>query len=153
MAYELDAFCKDCREALKSQAQPEALETIRVNLERLLGNEAFVAAHLGPDAEVGRETLYEDPELDFCVLAHINRGARVSPPHDHGASWAIYGQATLYTDMTVWRRTDGGQGTGAATVEAIDTYRLTPGHAGIYGVGAIHSIDYPETARFVRVTG
>ena len=28
-----------------------------------------------------------------------------------------------------------------------------PGHAGIYQDGKIHSIDYPDNARFVRVTG
>ncbi len=29
-------------------------------------------------------------------------------PHDHGASWAIYGQAVRYTDMTEWTRVDDG---------------------------------------------
>lgn len=33
------------------------------------------------------------------------------------------------------------------------TYRLEPGHAGCYDVGDIHSIDYPDGSRFVRVTG
>ena len=28
-----------------------------------------------------------------------------------------------------------------------------PGHAGIYQDGKIHSIDYPDKSRFVRVTG
>jgi hypothetical protein len=32
-------------------------------------------------------------------------------------------------------------------------YRLNPGMAGIYQDGAIHSIDYPDAARFIRVTG
>jgi hypothetical protein len=32
-------------------------------------------------------------------------------------------------------------------------YRLEPGKAGVYDVGAIHAIDYPDGARFVRVTG
>ena len=32
-------------------------------------------------------------------------------------------------------------------------YRLTPGKAGIYQDGKIHSIDYPDHSRFVRVTG
>ena len=32
-------------------------------------------------------------------------------------------------------------------------YRLNPGQAGIYQDGAIHSIDYPDKSRFVRVTG
>jgi hypothetical protein len=35
----------------------------------------------------------------------------------------------------------------------VKKYRLTPGHAGIYQDGTIHSIDYPDSARFIRVTG
>ena len=31
-----------------------------------------------------------------------------SPPHDHGESWAIYGQAKLWTDMIEWKREDDG---------------------------------------------
>ena len=55
--------------------------------------------YCGDHVPRGLKVLYEDPDLGFQVLAHINDKARVSPPHDHGASWAIYGQATHYTDM------------------------------------------------------
>ena len=65
----------------------------------------------------------------------------------------VYGQATKHTDMTVWKRLDDGSGAGEAKLVAERTYRLEPGHAGIYDVGAIHSIDYPDKSRFVRVTG
>ena len=101
----------------------------------------------------GVRQLYLDPDFDFVVLAHVNKDARKSPPHDHGSSWAIYGQATEHTDMSEYRRVDGNSGAGDAELEHVRTYRLTPGLAGLYDVGAIHSIDYPEGARFVRVTG
>jgi len=77
----------------------------------------------------------------------------VSPPHDHGASWAIYGQATHYTDMIEWEREDDGSNPENAKLKPVKKYRLLPGHAGIYQDGTIHSIDYPDYARFVRVTG
>ncbi len=38
-------------------------------------------------------------------------------------------------------------------LKPVKKYRLLPGHAGIYQDGKIHSIDYPDNARFVRVTG
>jgi hypothetical protein len=79
--------------------------------------------------------------------------ARVSQPHDHGASWAIYGQASKYTEMTEWERQDDGRDPKHATLKPVKKYRLNPGQAGIYQDGAIHSIDYPDAARFVRVTG
>ena len=152
MTYSLDAFCDDCRAALKADPGPGGREKVKQLLEQLLAEKAFLAEHV-MDAAPGRHTLYEDPEFGFCVLAHINARGGKSPPHDHGASWAVYGQVTQYTDMTEWRRTDGGDGPGPASLEPAKRYRLEPGHAGVYDIRAIHAIDYPDGARFVRVTG
>ena len=55
--------------------------------------------------------------------------------------------------MSEYKRLDGGNGAGEAKLEKVKSYRLEPGHAGVYDVGAIHAIDYPEGSRFVRVTG
>jgi hypothetical protein len=153
MAYTLEEFCRDCAASLRADPGAGGKERIRRDLERLLAENAFVAAHCGPDAEQGVHVLHRDPELGFCVLAHVNREPRTSPPHDHGSSWAIYGQATVYTDMTEYRRLDGAGGPGEARLEVARRYRLEPGHAGLYDVGAIHSIAYGHDARFVRVTG
>jgi predicted metal-dependent enzyme (double-stranded beta helix superfamily) len=153
MAYELDQFISDCRNSLKQDPGPGGREKVRQNLERLLHNQDFVEKYCGDDVERGLKVLYEDPDLKFQVLAHVNDKARVSPPHDHGASWAIYGQAKLWTDMTEWKRTDDGKDPKHAKLEPAKKYRLNPGQAGIYQNGAIHSIDYPDKSRFVRVTG
>jgi len=153
MAYDLEQFIADSRTALTSDPGPAGRETVRLSLERLLGNAEFVREHCGPQTPHGLHVLYEDPALGFQVLAHINEKSRVSPPHDHGASWAIYGQATEYTDMTEWERVDDAADPEHARLVAKRKYRLNPGQAGIYQDGAIHSIDYPANARFVRVTG
>ena len=88
------------------------------------------------------------------MLSHVNPKGHKSPPHDHGASWAVYGQATHYTDMTEWRRTDGDDATRARHASrSARQYRLEPGHAGTYDIRAIHNIEFPDGARFVRVTG
>ena len=153
MAYNLDQFIADCRTTLQRDPGPAGRETVRVKLEQLLGNPDFIKGYCGDDQPRGLKLLYEDKNLGFQVLAHINDKARVSPPHDHGASWAIYGQATKYTDMTEWEREDNGADPKHAKLKPVTKYRLTPGHAGIYQDGKIHSIDYPDYARFVRVTG
>ncbi|WP_178133993.1 cupin domain-containing protein [Vineibacter terrae] len=153
MAYTLESFIDDCRVALKDNAGPAGREKVRALLEQLLANPVFVDSAVGPAAPIGTRKLHEDADLGFVVLAHCNPRAHRSPPHDHGSSWAVYGQAVKHTDMTEWRRTDGGTAAGAADLEAVRSYRLEPGHAGVYDVGAIHSIDYPEGSRFVRVTG
>jgi len=151
MAYDLDQFIADTRAALKRDPGPAGREEVRARLERLLANEDFVARTCGEDAPTGLKVLYEDKELGFQILAHLNDKARKSPPHDHGASWAIYGQATKYTDMIEWERVGGDDK--HAELKETARYRLSPGQAGMYQDGKIHSIAYPDRARFIRVTG
>jgi predicted metal-dependent enzyme (double-stranded beta helix superfamily) len=153
MAYTLDQFIADCRATLTRDPGPQGREQVRLDLERLLANEDFVREYCGDDQPSGLKVLYEDSKLGFQILAHINDKARVSPPHDHGESWAIYGQASKYTDMTEWEREDNASDPKHAKLTPKKKYRLNPGQAGIYQDGAIHSIDYPDKARFVRVTG
>ncbi|MBV8753681.1 MAG: hypothetical protein JO328_12555 [Hyphomicrobiales bacterium] len=153
MPYDLDQFIADCRRSLERDPGPPGREEVRRGLERLLANQEFVRSYCGHDAPSGTKILYEDPQLGFQVLSHCHDSPKVSPPHDHGASWAIYGQAAEYTDMTEWNRNENGGPAGHADLKAVKKYRLNPGQAGIYQDGRIHSIDYPANARFIRVTG
>jgi predicted metal-dependent enzyme (double-stranded beta helix superfamily) len=153
MTYSLEEFCKDCRDAIRKDPGNGGREAIRRNLERLLQNKELVDKECAPDRARGTYTLYHDPEFDFHVLAHCFDGGTKSPPHDHGHSWAVYGQARHHTDMTVWRRTDDGTHKGHAELEVKKQYRLDSGMAGTFNPGDIHSIDFPEGARFIRVTG
>jgi predicted metal-dependent enzyme (double-stranded beta helix superfamily) len=153
MAYDLDQFTADCRSILARDGGPAGRQQVLQNLERLLKNQDFIETYCGDDQPTGIKVLYEDPKLGFQVLSHIMGKARVSPPHDHGASWAIYGQAKQYTDMIEWQREDDRTDPKHAKLKPVKKYRLTPGKAGIYQDGAIHSINYPDNARFIRVTG
>jgi hypothetical protein len=153
MAYDLDQFISDCRTTLARDPGPKGREDVRVRLERLLANADFVREHCGDDVPQGLKTLYEDPKLGFQILAHINNKARAGEPHDHGKSWAIYGQAAKYTDMTEWDRVDDRRDPNHAKLKETKKYRLNAGQAGIFQDGAIHAINYPDRSRFVRVTG
>lgn len=153
MSYDLAEFIADTRAALKADPGPSGREKVRQALERLLRDKTFLATKCSEATPPGLYRLHDDAELGFQILAHFNKGARVSPPHDHGRSWAIYGQATHFTDMTEWERIDDGSDPDKAALRVKRTYRLMPGQAGIFQNGDIHSIDYPENARFIRVTG
>ena len=153
MSYTLQDFCAEIHAVLKEDNSPTGRERVRRCMEKLLANETFVELLCGPDKRPGTYKLNEDPTTGAVVLAHVYEHGTVSPPHDHGASWAIYGQAVGYTDITDWKRTDDGADPARAALEAERTYRLEPGMAGLYDVGAIHSIDFPDGTRFVRVTG
>jgi hypothetical protein len=152
MPYDLDSFVADCRTSLAEDPSAAGRERVRQNLERLLKEQGFLERYV-KDAKPGLTVLYEDAKLGFQILRHVNEKARVSPPHDHGASWAIYGQATEYTEMTEWERLGDGGDPMKSQLKAAKKYRLTPGHAGIYQDGKIHSIDYPDWSIFIRVTG
>lgn len=153
MGYTAEQFAADCRAILNADPGPAGRRQVIAKLQALLMEDDFVAAHCGPDAKVGSNLIYEDPELGFQVLAHVMDKGYEGGPHDHGASWAIYGQAVKHTDMTEWRRTDDGSKAGTADIEIGRKYRMERGDAGIFEDGAIHSIAYPDGARFIRVTG
>ena len=153
MAYTLEQFATDCRDILKTDPGPVGRRQVVSKLESLLQEDDFIAEHCGTGAEQGAHVLYEDPALGFQVLAHVMNRARKGGPHDHGVSWAIYGQAIGHTDMTEYRRLDDGSADGKADIEIDRDYRLERGQAGIFDDGKIHSINYPDGARFIRVTG
>lgn len=153
MTYSFEQFCADNRKAYDSNNVAD-LEKIRTNLEQLLQtNPEFVAEHCGPDAEPGVCELYKDEETGFIVYAHNFKQGRTSPPHDHGASWAVYGQAKMFTDMTEYNRLDDGSKKDHAEIEQSKKYRLDPGQVGKFGPHAIHQIHFEDGAAFVRVTG
>jgi len=153
MAYTLDEFAADCRNALKSDTGPGGREAVRECLQRALADDGFLSAHLGPEATREREILYEDPELAFCICAHVYDGPKQGNPHDHGPTWAIYGQAAGETDMTDWRIVTPADGDQPAKVEKVRTYRMTPGDAHIYEIGDVHAPYRDGPTKLIRIEG
>jgi len=147
LAFELENLISDCRTALQPGRSKEALENVCNAMKQILQNPEFVEQHFGAHLETGRTTLYHDPDLDFYVYAHIPDGAIISPPHDHARAWAAYGQAVDNTQMTDWVIPEG-----ETLPKPVKTYSMTPGMAGFYDVGELHSIDMPATSRFLRIT-
>src|SRR5262245_24356123 len=97
MSYSLEQFSADCRAALLKDPGPGGRELVRQYTARACSDPEFVAKYLGPQEDAERKILYQDPDLQFCILAHVYKGAKASSPHDHGPSWAIYSQATGVT--------------------------------------------------------
>ena len=153
MPYTLDMFASDCHDALKGAPGPGGRENICRFVERALEDEAFVEAHLGPQADSAREILYEDPEFGFVILAHVYKGASDSRPHDHGPSWAIYGQAKGITEMTDWRLVEAPKGDEPGKVSFVRSYVLEPGQAKFYDQGVLHSPKRTGETRLIRIEG
>ena len=147
MAYELQQLATDCQESLRRNPGQVGKEEVRKHIERACADREFVRAHLGPANEDARKILYEDPELGFCILAHVHLGVANSQPHDHGPSWAVYGQVAGETEMIEWKEVSPGR------VEKLRQYRLRPGQAVVYHEGDIHSPRREGETRLLRVEG
>jgi hypothetical protein len=155
MAYTLSQLAADIRETLKADGSPAGRAKVCELVSRSLNDKAFVAAHLknrAPGANP-REVLYEDPELGFCICGHVYDGPAHGGPHDHGPSWAIYGQATGITEMTDWRIVEKGNGDAPTLVEPVKTYQMKPGDAHLYNVGDVHSPKRDAPVKLIRIEG
>ena len=152
MAQKLETFIASAREILASDNNPAGRAKVSRLLEEALRDQAFVAEAFD-DQTPERKILYEDPELGFCVLAHNYSRAKQSPPHDHGPSWAIYGQARGETAMSDWKLLEPATETTAGRVRKLREYKLTPGIAHVYNEGDLHSPSREGPTRLIRIEG
>ncbi len=155
MTYTLEQMAADLRRELVARPAGECAEALCRIVARALEDDGFVATYL-PDRAAGqhpREVLHEDPDLGFCICGHVYEGAAESAPHDHGSSWAIYGQAEGVTEMSDWEIVEPASGDRPARVVPSRRYELARGEAHFYGVGAVHSPRRTASTRLVRVEG
>ena len=153
MTYTLEQFAADCRSALSRDPGPGGREKVRGFVSRACLDDDFVRTHLGPDNRSPRKVLHQEGEEGFCILAHVHEGANESVPHDHGPSWAIYGQAAGETEMTEWKVVSPARDGGRGTVEATRVYSMQRGDAYVYQEGELHSPRREGATRLIRIEG
>lgn len=149
----LEEFCEKAHHILKADSSAKGREKVQALLPELLKDENFVTEYCGPDVEGGVTELYHDADTDFRVLRHVYNKGRERGPHDHGSSWAIYGQAVGQTNMALWEPTGETDDDGKPIVKPVKKFSIPAGEAGIFHPGQIHSIEFTEGGRVVRVTG
>lgn len=152
MSHTLEQFAADCHRILKAEPNPAGRSKVCDLLRSYLKDPQFVSAYL-KDETPERKILYEDPELGFCILAHHYRGAKESPPHDHGPYWAIYGQAVGETEMSDYQLLEPAAPGKAGKVKKTRTYKLTPGVAHVYNEGDLHSPKRVDSTKLIRIEG
>lgn len=152
MSYTLDEFSAACHRILKADSGLDGRKKVSALVQDVLRDEKFITTHLG-DEVPERKVIYEDPELGFCILAHVYRGAKESNPHDHGPSWAIYGQARGETEMSDWELVEPAKDGKPGKVRQVRTYTLKPGMAHIYNEGDLHSPRRAGPTRLLRIEG
>ena len=152
MSWTLEKFASACQQALTEDRGPAGRKKVCEIVQQVLNDDAFIAKHVGEDGPE-RKILYEDPTLGFCILAHSYAGAKESPPHDHGPSWAIYGQATGETVMSDWALVEKATADKPGKVRLATSYTLKPGMAHVYNEGDLHSPRREGPTRLIRIEG
>jgi hypothetical protein len=152
MSFTLESFAADVQRILQRDPGPAGREQVRRLVEEALQDRQFIAAHVNDDTPE-RQVIYEDPELGFCVCAHVNRGAREANPHDHGSSWAIYGQAFGETEMSDWQIVEPAAEAQPGKVRRARVYSLKPGMAHLYNEGDVHSPKRVAATGLLRIEG
>ncbi len=152
MAQTLEEFASACHEALVADPGRAGREKICILVREALEDKEFISKHIpsdGPD----RTVLYEDPDFGFTILAHAYQGAKNSAPHDHGPTWAIYGQAAGETIMTDWECLARPTETEPGRARRLRDYTLAPGMAYLYEPGELHSPRRDGPTALLRIEG
>jgi hypothetical protein len=148
----IEQFAAQCREALTSQPGTPGRQKVRDLVSEVLHDPEFIATYI-PEGTPDRHVLYEDSDLGFTVLAHGYNGAKGSKPHDHGPSWAIYGQAAGETIMTDWECLERASEGKPGKARRIRDYAMQVGDAHLYDVNVLHSPRRENSTRLLRIEG
>ena len=141
-----------CSALLRAAPGAEGRRQVAALLSELLSDPAK-GDLLVPPSTGQRDLLFQDPELGFCILAHVYDSPKTSSPHDHGPSWAIYAQARGETEMTDFELLSEASDSVPGTVRATRTYRLQPGDAHVYNEGDLHAPTRTGPTSLLRVEG
>jgi predicted metal-dependent enzyme (double-stranded beta helix superfamily) len=152
MSVTIDSFAEDVHRILKEDPSPTGREKVRNLVQEVLKDEKFVNSYVN-DNTPDRQVIYEDPEMGFCICAHVNREAREANPHDHGSSWAIYGQAFGETEMSDWEIIEPAAEGKPGKVRRARVYALKPGMAHLYNEGDVHSPKRVSATGLIRIEG
>jgi len=152
MGFTLESFAADCHRLLKDDPGPAGREQVRALVQEVLKDDDFVTKYIN-DNTPDRQVIYEDSELGFCICAHVNREAREANPHDHGSSWAIYGQVFGETEMSDWEILEPAVEGKPGQVRRARIYALKPGMAHLYNEGDVHSPKRLSTTGLIRIEG
>ena len=88
MSWTLEQFSAACQRALTDDPGPGGRKKVCEIVHDVLKDEAFLARHVGDDVPE-RKILYEDPQLGFCILAHVYNEGDLHSPRREGPTRLI----------------------------------------------------------------
>jgi len=153
LSYSLKDLALDIKSTLQTHGIKKGSDTLCYYVKKALMDQNFVPKYLSDriDGQLEREILYEDREHGFCICGHVYDKEVKGFPHDHGPSWAIYGQAIGETEMTDWKIVKKEQDT--IFVKPDKVYLMKPGDVHFYDIGFVHSPMRKDAVRLLRIEG
>jgi hypothetical protein len=152
MPQSLDTFAARVREILQQDDSPAGREKVAALVRDVLKDRAFADTLFDANSPE-RKVVYEDPQLGFCILTHRYTGPKEGLPHDHGPSWAIYGQYDGETLMSDWLPVEPPTPARPGKARKLRDYTLSPGLAKVYNEGDIHAPSRAGPTRLIRIEG
>jgi predicted metal-dependent enzyme (double-stranded beta helix superfamily) len=133
MAFDVDQFIADCRDALAADASQKAIREV---VARAVLNPAAVLKGLGEPKRAEIQKLFHSDHL--TILNVVWAPMMTVMPHNH-RMWAVIGIYTGREDNIFWRRVQGTPN----KVEAVGAKALCEMDAEPLGSGIIHSVTNP----------
>ena len=153
--YTLEQFLADTRATIKTKGVPSGLAEIRDHLEKLLHNPELLKKHLGDPVPYTRA--HHDRPRPGDRRARARARPREGQQRRRSTTTARAGWSTA-TTRTPRACAAGAASTtarkpGHAELELQKEFLNEPGHAAVFAVGDIHSIEFGDDTFFIRVTG
>ena len=147
--YSLDSFIADIRKVFASTHDPVGrAEGVQAHMRQLLATPGWLEEKLQLPAQggFGRYDLYVDAEYGhpapgFLIMCSVQRpGQSNIAPHDHGASWVVYGvyKGAIEQRKYRWSYPDAPTGS-APRLEEGERYVQKEGEVAYFLPGEIHS--------------
>jgi len=153
--YTLDSFIADVRNAFVSTPDPVArAEAVRGHLQQLLAVPGWLEEQLKqlPEGGYGRVDLHLDeeyghPEPGFLAMCSAQRPGQDNAPHDHGASWVVYGVYEGEIEQTRWRWVYPEHDWTSPALKPTERYVQRAGEVAFFLPGEIHTTKNVHSGR------
>jgi predicted metal-dependent enzyme (double-stranded beta helix superfamily) len=153
MSYIIDKIASECRNILANDQTSGSPQKILKVVEKVICLPELIVECFPQTVTEERSVLFEDQEFGFCICRHVYIDGKNGGAHDHGPTWAIYGQVSGQTEMADWEFCGEEKDGEPRTVQLVRTYSLLPGKAHLYNIGDIHSPHIKSGSQVLRIEG
>ena len=145
--YTRERFIADVRQVFASTQDPRAqAQAVAKHMRALLAVPGWLDEKLQslPQGGYGRVDLHMDdayghPEPGFLAMCSAQRPGQDNSPHDHGASWVVYGVYQGAIEQTKWRWVYPAQDWTSPELKPAERYGQREGEVAFFLPGEIHT--------------